>query len=115
MLPAIAAIASAKLARIGDQVAQRRQDAAADRSREGRQYQRGARDDEPGVDLLALDDVPLGMRVVETLLRRVFCFVVGIVGHRGALALWFENDVPGTLFLIMFYFSGVSWCITPTK
>jgi len=56
-----------KLACIGDQVAQRRQDAAADRSREGRQYQRGARDDEPGVDLLALDDVPLGKRIIETL------------------------------------------------
>ena len=29
---------------------------------------------------------PFSMRIVETFLRRVFCFVVGIVGHRGVLA-----------------------------
>ena len=67
------------------------------------------------------------MRIVETLLRRVFCFVVGIVGHRGVLAFCLsmisaqtrsafvarENRYP--LFRIMLYFSGVSSCITPMK
>ena len=69
---------------------------------------------------------PLGMRIVETLLRRVFCFVVGIVGHRGVLAFClsmisaqtrsaFVAGKTGTVFRIMLYFSGVSSCITPMK
>ena len=107
-----------KLACIGGQVAQRRQDAAADRAREGRQNQRGAGDDEPGVDLLALDDVPLGKRIVETLLRRVFCLVVGILGHLGALVVGLRANFPESrypAFKIGRYFSGVSSCITPVK
>ena len=74
------------LAGIGDQVAQRRQDAAAHGAREIRQHQRAARDHEPGIDLLAFGNVSARMRVVETFLCRVFCFVVAVVGHRGALA-----------------------------
>ncbi len=90
---------------IGDEVAQRHQDAAADRTREGRQHERGARDHEPGVDLLALGNVAARMRVVETFLCRVFCLVVAVVGHRGALACC----------LSMLYLSGVRSCMTPVK
>jgi len=50
-----------------------------------RQHQRGAGDDEPGVDLLALDDVAFLKGFVEAFLRRVFCFVFGILGHRCSL------------------------------
>jgi hypothetical protein len=67
------------------------------------------------------------MRIIETFLRRVFCFVVGIFGHRGALAFCLrmisaqtrsafvarENRYP--LFPILPYFSGVSSCMTPVK
>ena len=67
------------------------------------------------------------MRVVETLLRRVFCLVVGILGHRGVLAFRLgaisaqtrsafvagENRYP--FFRIAPYFSGVSSCMTPVK
>ena len=60
---------------IGDQIAQRHQDAAADRSGKGRQHQRGAGDHEPGVDLLALGDVAVFVGVIQTFLGRVFCFV----------------------------------------
>jgi len=95
--------------------------------REGRQYQRGAAMMNQVLDLLALDDVPLGKRVVETFLRRVFCFVVGIVGHRGVLGILlsmisaqtrsaFVARETGTHFSqIMLYFNGVNSCITPMK
>jgi hypothetical protein len=91
-----------KLAGIGDDVAQRVKNAAAHRAGEGRHHQRAAGDDEPGVDLLAFGNVSARMRVVETFLCRVFCFIVAIVGHRGALAL-------------VLYFSGVRSCMTPVK
>ena len=73
---------------IGDQVAQRHLDAAADRARKRRQHQRRTGDHEPGVDLLALGDVAALERIVEAFLRRVFCLlgIVALVGHRrGAL------------------------------
>ena len=38
-------------------------------------HQRGAGDHEPGVDLLAFDDVAAFERLVEPLLGWVFCFV----------------------------------------
>ena len=42
-------------------------------------------DHEPGVDFLALGDVTFLMRIVEAFLRRVFCFVVAVLGQRGLL------------------------------
>jgi hypothetical protein len=56
-------------------IAQRHHDAAADRSGERRQYQRCACDHEPGIDFLAFRDITAVMGVVETFLRRVFCFI----------------------------------------
>ena len=59
-----------------------------------------AGDHEPGVDLLAFGDVAAVVGVVQTFLRRVFCFVgcVVLVGHRSG-----------------FQFSGISSCMTPMK
>ena len=56
---------------VGNQIAHRHQDAAADRAAEVRHHERAGGDDEPGVDLLALDDVAALERLVETFLRRV--------------------------------------------
>ena len=59
-----------------------------------------AGDHEPGVDLLALGDVAALMRVVETFLRRVFCFVG--VSSSSAIAQRFQ-------------LSGIRSCMTPMK
>ena len=77
----------ADLPGIGDQIAQRHLDAAADRARKRRQHQRRAGDHEPGVDLLALGDVAAFERIVEAFLGRVFCFLGIVVSSAIASAL----------------------------
>ena len=56
---------------IGEEIAHRHQDARADRAAEVRYHERAGRDHEPGVDLLALDDVAALERLVKAFLRRV--------------------------------------------
>src|SRR5581483_9457032 len=75
---------------------------AADGAGKGRENKRCARDHEPGVDLLALGDVPTLQRLIETFLRGVFrAFAAGLVffGH----------------LLHRPHLRGIIWCMTPMK
>ena len=85
--------------RIGDEATQRRRDAATHGPGKAQQDQRRAGDDEPGVDLLALDDIAALVCLVEPLLGRVF----GLFGSSRSPAI-----------AAYFHMRGASSCSTPS-
>ncbi len=62
----------AQTMRVGNQAAKRRLQAGAHRAGKGHQHQSRSGQNEPGIDLLALDHVAALVRLFETLMGGVF-------------------------------------------
>ncbi len=87
----------ADIVRIGNDTAHGRRQVPAHGAGKCHQYKSGAGDHEPGIDLLAFDDVAALESLLETLLCRFFCFVgvAEILSHargRSAVRCEFGED-----------------------